>query len=187
MSRKEALVIIVDGVEELEAVAPIDILRRAEVEVTVAAVGPARRITGRDQIRIEADVMLEEVAGRDFDLVVVPGGPGHSTLLDSQAVLEILQAQQRRGGLVGSICAGPLVLQKAGLLTEKRYTSFPATADQLPERDPDKPVVVDGTLITSQAAGTAIAFALALVQALLGPEKARAVSESICYRDQPPG
>jgi 4-methyl-5(b-hydroxyethyl)-thiazole monophosphate biosynthesis len=182
MSQKTALVIVVDGVEELEAIAPIDLLRRAEVDVTVAATGPGTRITGRDQIRIEADMLLADVAGKAFDLVVIPGGPGHTSLLENQDVIDRLQAQQRRGGLVGSICAGPLVLKKAGLLEGKRYTSFPGTADQLPDRDPSASVVIDGNLITSQGAGTAIQFALALVGGLSGQEKARAVAESICFK-----
>jgi 4-methyl-5(b-hydroxyethyl)-thiazole monophosphate biosynthesis len=182
MSQKTALVIILDGVEELEAIAPVDLLRRAEVDVTVAAAGPGLGVTGRDRIRIEADTLLANVQDATFDLVVIPGGPGHASLLENQAVIEILQAQQRRGGLVGSICAGPLVLKKAGLLDGRRYTSFPGTADKLPDRDPDASVVIDGNLITSQGAGTAIQFALALIGGLAGHEKAREIAEAICFK-----
>jgi 4-methyl-5(b-hydroxyethyl)-thiazole monophosphate biosynthesis len=184
MSQKTALVIIFDGVEELEAIAPIDILRRAEVEVSVAAVGPRKRVTGRNQIVIEADRHLQEVAELDVDLVVLPGGPGHKTLLEDQSVLDLLQSQQGKGGLVGSICAGPVVLKRAGLLEGRRFTSFPATAEHLPDREPEAPVVVDGTLITSQGAGTAVPFALALVAELMGKSTAEAVAEEICFPPQ---
>lgn len=182
MSQKNALVIVMDGVEELEALAPVDILRRAEVNVTVASAGSAKRVTGRNQIVIEADVPLSEIVGTDFDLVVIPGGPGHKTLLEDESVLDLLRAHHQKGGLMGSICAGPVVLKAAGLLDGRRFTSFPATAEKLPDRDPDAPVVIDGTLITSQAAGTAVPFALALVAQLVGKDKAEAVAESICYQ-----
>jgi 4-methyl-5(b-hydroxyethyl)-thiazole monophosphate biosynthesis len=180
MKTPTALVIVVDGVEELEAVAPIDLLRRAEVAVTVAAAGESREITGRNAIRMCADRLLSEVAAEPFDLVVIPGGPGHVTLLADATVLGLLARQHARAALVGSICAGPLVLNEAGILKGRRFTSFPGTAGQLPGRDPASPVVRDGNIITSQAAGTATAFGLALVEALCGPDKRAGIAASIC-------
>jgi protein deglycase len=180
MNSPTALVIVIDGVEELEAVAPVDLLRRAEVAVTVAAAGDRLEITGRNAIRIRADRLLSEVAEQPFDLVVVPGGPGHAALLADATVLDLLARQHARAALVGSICAGPLVLKEAGLLEGRRFTSFLGTTGQLPDRDPASPVVRDGHIITSQAAGTATAFALALVEALCGPEKRAAIAASIC-------
>jgi 4-methyl-5(b-hydroxyethyl)-thiazole monophosphate biosynthesis len=177
------LVIIMDGVEELEATAPIDLLRRAEVEVTVATAGNSLQVVGRNGIHIEGDRLLSEVAGNSFDLIVIPGGPGHATLLENSDVLKRLAEQHARAGLIGSICAGPVVLKKAGVLDGRRYTSFPGTSDLLPDRDPASPVVVDGHLITSQGAGTAILFALALVEALCGKAKRQEVAASICHPD----
>lgn len=177
----KALVVIVDGVEELEATAPTDLLRRAGVHVTVASASASKLVAGRNNLCLGADVTLGECLGQPWDLVVIPGGPGHEALLDKKEVFALLSAQKAKDGWIGSICAGPLVLQKAGLLEGKRFTSFPATADVLPERVPDEPVVVDGRLVTSQGAGTAILFGLSLVEALCGPEKRREIAASICH------
>lgn len=181
MSKAKALFIIVDGVEELEAVAPIDLLRRAGVEVTVAAASGSNLITGRNNIRLGADCLFEPSIDTGYDLVVVPGGPGHKTLRENAAVLEFLSKQQDAGRLIGSICAGPVVLKEAGVLEGKRYTSFPGTAEELPERESELPVVVDGNLITSQGAGTAFPFGLALVEALCGKEVRDQIARSTCY------
>jgi len=179
MRQASALVVLVDGVEELEAVAPIDFLRRAGAAVTAAAAGDAPRVTGRNGIVLEADTLLGDCAARDYDLVVIPGGPGHAALAEDPRLLGLLRRQHARAGLVAAICAGPVVLQRAGVLGD-RYTSHPSTAGLLPGRDPDAAVVRDGGVITSQGAGTAVAFALALVGALCGEEQRDAVAEAVC-------
>jgi len=178
--KKKALVLIFDGVEEVEAVTPIDLLRRAEIQVTVAAVGGKHLISSKNNVRLQADALLEESPSTGWDLLVVPGGPGHKALLRDSTVHELIRAHNASGGLIGSICAGPLVLKKAGVLENKRFTSFPATVGELPERDPNAAVVVDGNLITSKGAGTALPFALRLVSALAGPEVADSLAGSIC-------
>lgn len=183
----KALVIIMDGVEELEAIAPVDLLRRAGVEVTVASAAENTAVTGRNGIRLDADIFLEALRETTFDLVVIPGGPGHTALLENARLLELLAEQDKAGRLIGSICAGPLVLKKAGVLEGKNFTSFPATSELLPERDPGAAVVVDGNTITSQGAGTALHFALALVEALEGEGKREEIASSICFADQLPG
>lgn len=182
--KKQALLIIVDGVEEVEALTPVDLMRRADIDVTMAAAGGTRTVTGKNGIRIEADALLEETSSEDWDLLVIPGGPGHKALMRDPAILERIRTQSGRGSLIGAICAGPLVLKEAGILEGKRFTSFPATAEALPERDPHAAVVVDGNLITSQGAGTALPFALALVKALKNPEAAAELARSICAPDQ---
>ncbi len=178
MKEPSALVVMMDGVEELEAVAPIDLLRRAGAAVTTAAAGKTRRVSGRNGIVLEADTLLADCADRGHDLVVIPGGPGHAALAEDPRVLGLLRRQRARGGLIGAICAGPVVLQRAGVLGG-RYTAHPSTAGQLPARDPEAAVVRDGTVITSQGAGTAVAFALALVEALCGGPRRTAVAEAI--------
>ena len=184
MTQPTALVLLFDGVEELEAIAPIDCLRRAGVLVTTASTGQTRELTGRNGIRLVADCLLTECRGTSHDLLVLPGGPGHTDLVRREDILELLRQQAIAGRWLASICAGPVVLQAAGLLEGKRFTSFPGTVDQLPERDMDSPVVRDGHLITSQGAGTAIEFALALVGALCGSAKRDEIAASICHRDQ---
>ncbi|MGC9452266.1 MAG: DJ-1/PfpI family protein, partial [Oceanipulchritudo sp.] len=116
MAGKNALVILVDGVEELEAVAPIDCLRRAGAEVTVASASARREVAGRNRITLTGEALLEEVAGVEYALVVVPGGPGHKELAKNRTVLQLLHRQHAAGRLIGSICAGPVVLKEAGVL-----------------------------------------------------------------------
>lgn len=182
MSSITTLVIINDGVEELEALAPVDLLRRAGITVTLASASDSLDVTGRNGIHLRADARFSPEMQLP-DLLVIPGGPGHQELARNKGLLSFLQKQDEAGKLIGSICAGPVVLDKAGLLSRRRFTSFPATADVLPRRLPDGPVVIDGNLITSWGAGTALIFALALVEGLCGPEKRREIATSICFPD----
>lgn len=180
MKSSSALVIIFDGVEELEAVAPIDCLRRAGIEVTVASASDSLATKGRNDINLTADAALDEAILVDYDLVLIPGGPGHTALVKDPRVKRLLLRQNEAGRLIASICAGPVVLKEAGLLEGKAFTSYPGTAGELPDRIPDQSVVRDGNIITSQGAGTALPFALELVEALCGETIRREISESIC-------
>ena len=180
MTDKTALVIVFDGVEELEALAPVDCLRRAGVNVTMASSDDQKRITGRNQIILEADSLLDDVLTGNHDLVVIPGGPGHARLVGDSRIMQLLKNQAARDGWIASICAGPMVLQAAGVLEGKSFTSFPGTAEALPQRLPEPRVVRDGTLITAQGAGCATEFAIALVKALCGKVVSDQIAESIC-------
>lgn len=180
MKTQSALVLIFDGVEEIEALTPVDLLRRAGVEVDLLTVGNDPLVTGRNGIAIQGQACFGEV-DKPYDLIVVPGGPGHATLLDNQSVLKALADHAEQGRLLASICAGPLVLQKAGLLDGKRFTAFPTTAHLFTQPPEDQAVVIDHGLITSRGAGTAYAFALALVKALCGAEAAKAIATETCY------
>ncbi|HSO20427.1 MAG TPA: DJ-1 family glyoxalase III [Desulfosarcina sp.] len=166
---KTILVPVADGTEELEAVAIIDVLRRAGASVTVASVSGNRRITASRGVVITADVLIEACADRAFDLVVLPGGiPGAEHLRDCMALARIMKNQRDRGGLYGAICASPaLVLEHHGLLAGRQATCHPGFADQLTDmRRVDERVVMDGNCLTSRGAGTAVEFALALVERL---------------------
>jgi 4-methyl-5(b-hydroxyethyl)-thiazole monophosphate biosynthesis len=180
-TEKNALVVIADGVEEVEAVTPIDLLRRAGVRVTVASASGSLLVRGRNAIEIKADTLLRDHPEMEVDLLVIPGGPGHQTLANDEGVLDLVRAQDASNKLIGSLCAGPVVLKAAGILEGRRYTSFPATRETLPERIPDQSVVVDRNLVTSQAAGTAYPFALQLVESLLGPQARKEIAESTCF------
>jgi len=183
MNKPTALVLIFDGVEEMEATAPIDLLRRAGVEVTVASAFHSREVKGRNGIRLVADKTLSDCRDLSVDLLVLPGGPGHANLLDHESLQTLLRQQEKENKWIGSICAGPVVLKQAGILEGRRFTSFPGTQEKLPERIPDQTVVVDGKLITSLGAGTATHFALALVEALCGAGERASVADSICFPD----
>jgi 4-methyl-5(b-hydroxyethyl)-thiazole monophosphate biosynthesis len=177
-SAKSALVIIGDGVEELEAVAPIDLLRRAEVHVVVASREARKLVAGRNGIKIEADVLLDEIAAERFDCVVVPGGPGTAATRKDARVLELLHGHAVAGRKVAAICAAPLVLADAGLLEDKRYTGHASIASELPALA-EQDVVVDGDVLTSRGAGTGVHFGLALVEALVGVDVARSIADAI--------
>jgi 4-methyl-5(b-hydroxyethyl)-thiazole monophosphate biosynthesis len=178
-SRKSALIIIGDGVEEMEAIAPIDLLRRAGVGVTVASITGSRRITGRNAIVIEADILFQE-ASEPYDAVVIPGGPGIRAVRAESKVIECIQRQAQSGRLVAAICAAPTVLLDAGLLEGRRYTAHFGVANELPEILEDAPVVIDGNIVTSRGAGTATDFGLTLVELLCTETTADEVATSIC-------
>ncbi|MBU2547092.1 MAG: DJ-1/PfpI family protein [Proteobacteria bacterium] len=170
---KKVLVPVADGTEELEAISIIDVLRRAGAEVTVASVG-GLQITASRGTRIVADRLISDCLDEDWDLVALPGGmPGAEHLRDSGQLLRILKRQQAEDRYYGAICAAPaVVLQHHGLIGERRATCHPAFMGQLdPSRAVGETVVVDGPVATSRGAGTAVDFALKLVELLYGPDR----------------
>jgi 4-methyl-5(b-hydroxyethyl)-thiazole monophosphate biosynthesis len=179
---KRALVPLAAGFEEIEAVAIIDVLRRAGVEVVVAAVGenPA---TGSHGIVLGCDMAASAVDAAAFDALVLPGGmPGTRRLAESTLVRSWVRGMAARGKLVAAICAAPTVLEACGVLAGRRATSHPNHAAEMRScRYEEKPVVRDGNFITSRGAGTALAFAAALVEHLVGADAARDVLIKIVY------
>jgi 4-methyl-5(b-hydroxyethyl)-thiazole monophosphate biosynthesis len=168
------------NVEELEAVAPIDTLRRAGVDVTVASLSGDLTVTGRSRIQLGADVPFAQVASRLFDALVLPGGPGVAALRADARVVAAVREHFKNGKLVAAICAAPTVLADAGVLEGKRYTAHPSVAHELRAILSAERVVEDGSVITSRGAGTAVDFGLALVRHLVSPAKAHEVSAAIC-------
>jgi protein deglycase len=179
-SMPTVLAILPEGFEEIEAVTPIDLLRRAGVEVTIASLSDNFHVTGRCGIILHADVTLSAAKGKTFDLVFLPGGPGVINLRTDPRVIECVRAQAEAGRWVTAICAAPTVLNTAGLLEGKRYTAHFSVAKELPAILADERVVTDGKIITSRGAGTALDFGLTLVEKLCGPDKAAEVAKSIC-------
>lgn len=179
---KTACVILADGCEEVEAITPIDYLRRAGISVTVAGIG-SREIIGGHGIAIAADSALDDVDGDDFDCVVVPGGGGGSKAIASDPkAIALLQRQASAGKLIAAICAAPaLVLGEAcGLLEGRRFTCYPGMETHVPEgRFENSRVVDDGNLITARAAGCAGEFSVAIVRALMGGTKADELASSV--------
>lgn len=168
---KRALIAVADGVEDLECVTLIDVLRRADIEVLVASIEERRMITCARGTRLTADAMLVDVLAQDFDLIVLPGGmPGAQHLADFEPLAERVRKQAKAGELFAAICAAPaLALQSYGVLRQRRMTCYPAFSDRLSGCTfVDEAVVVDGNCITSQGPGTALAFALTLVEQLVG-------------------
>jgi 4-methyl-5(b-hydroxyethyl)-thiazole monophosphate biosynthesis len=175
-----ALVLIADGFEEIEAIAPVDLLRRAGVEVTVASLAEQPHVTGRCGITMHADTALSAVGGRLFDLLFLPGGPGVKNLRADPRVDTVVKSHAAEGKWVAAICAAPTVLNAAGLLEGRRYTAHFSVAGELPNILADQRVVADGKILTSRGAGTALDFGLMLVEKLVSADKARDIARSIC-------
>jgi 4-methyl-5(b-hydroxyethyl)-thiazole monophosphate biosynthesis len=167
---KSAIVILAPGFEEIEAVTPIDLLRRAGFAVTTAALGPGLAVTGGHGIVVQADCLVA-ACEQAADVVVVPGGGGGSkAIAASHAAGALITAHQQAGQLVAAICAAPVVvLEPLGLLKGKRFTCYPGMEGQGKSGQFSSGLVVaDGRLITSRGAGTAGEFALAIIADLLG-------------------
>lgn len=172
---KRVLVPLAEGFEELEAVTIVDILRRAGIEVVVASLGDSP-VAGSHGIRLEADAPLADVLDGHFDMVALPGGmPGAEHLKRDPRIAALLRRTRGAGLPVAAICAAPMVLEAAGLLAGRRATSYPGfLADAAGEA-----VVADRGVITSRGPGTALDFALALVEELEGPAVREAIESRL--------
>ncbi len=175
------LCLLFPGFEEIETLAPVDLLRRAGADVVLASVTGEKLVTGRSQVTVQADAALADVAGQSFDLLVVPGGPGVKALRAQGRATELVRQFARAGRPVAAICAAPTVLADAGLLAGRRYTAHFSVHDELPGALAGERVVEDGPVITSRGAGTALEFGLALVRRLWGEARARDVAAAIMY------
>lgn len=177
---KSVLVLLAQGFEEIEAITPIDLLRRAGAKVTVATL-KEDRATGAHGITIVSDTTLEKLGDQLFDCVVLPGGgEGAENLAASAAVLKkVIQVAQE--GVVAAICAAPaVVLGKTGLLEGKKVTGYPTTEELVEELVfEEEAVVVDGDLITAKGPAFAVDFALAIIAKLFGNKKEQAIRAEI--------
>jgi 4-methyl-5(b-hydroxyethyl)-thiazole monophosphate biosynthesis len=167
----KVLIPLAQGCEEIEAVTVIDILRRAGIEVISAGLDdqPVRASRG---VMLLPDITLEAALQQDFDMVVLPGGqPGSNNLKADPRIIALLQKMAQQGKYIAAICAAPSVLASAGLLAGKQATSFPGALDAFPQiQQQHMAVVEDGKLITSRGPGTAMEFALTLVERLVDKE-----------------
>lgn len=178
MTAPRVLVPLAPGFEELELVAPVDLLRRAGAEVTLASVDGAPLVAGRTGIVLRAERTFDEVHAEAFDLILLPGGPAVAALRKDVRVLRAVQSAAGRGAWIGAICAAPLVLKDAGALPAI-FAAHESCLGELPAAVQDTRVVVSGRVVTSRGAGTAVDFGLALVEALLGAAKSDEVKQAI--------
>ncbi|MCP4652065.1 MAG: DJ-1/PfpI family protein [Candidatus Omnitrophica bacterium] len=179
---KKALIILASGFEEIEAVTPIDILRRANIEVTVAGLG-AKQIKGSRGLIVNCDVKLEDVVNLEFDACILPGGgEGAKNLAASKMVESIITRHNDNEKIIAAICASPaIVLAPWKILKNKSATTYPGTESHFSSDTTysNEAVVVDENIITSKGAGTAIAFALAIVEKLSNLKTSTAIKNSI--------
>ena len=180
---KRVLIPIASGFEEIEALAVVDILRRAGIEVVMAGTID-NPIEGRNRINIISDISLDSVKNQDFDMIVLPGGAaGTDNLKKDPRIKEIVERLYKKGKFTAAICAAPTVLSAIGITAGKNITSHPSVRDKLTrEKVSDERVVVDGNIVTSQGPGTAIEFAFKLVELLLGKDKAVEVNKGVLAR-----
>ncbi len=168
---KTILVPLANGFETIEALAVVDVFRRAGITVDTAALGEDLQVLSSHNILVRADMLLSDCAGKSYDAIVLPGGlKGSENLRDSARIVDMLKKQNQENKLYGAICAAPaLVLEHHGLLEGKKATCFPAMLDQLPaEKRQDEAVVVSKNCVTGRGAGHSVAFALALLEQLAG-------------------
>ncbi|MDR3167473.1 MAG: DJ-1/PfpI family protein [Treponema sp.] len=187
---KKAILLLADGFEEVEAITPVDYLRRAGIEVCTAAIGSGREVRGSHGIPVTADLILGDLLRQDkipsWDGVLLPGGmPGAANLAASAETGSFLKAMAAGDKWVCAICASPaVVLSPLGLLKGRRFTCFPGMETQVSGAHwQEEPVVVDGNIITSRAAGTAAAWALTIIAKLAGDGAAKKIASSVLLSD----
>lgn len=176
----KVMIPLAKGFEELEAVALIDILRRAQVEVIIAGVGK-KMIFGAHNIQIQCERLVSEIKSDEIDMILLPGGwDGTHALADDTDVQRLLKEMDAKQKLIGAICAAPYALNKAGVL-KHNYTCYPSVEEQIRHEgySQEQKVVTDGNVMTSRGPGTAVCFALAIVERLKDAKTAQALKEGM--------
>lgn len=180
----KAALFLVDGFEEMEALAPVDILRRAEVTVDTVSITSENIVRSSRNVVVLADKVIEDIDFNDYAMIILPGGPGTKNYFSSELLLKKLK-EFSVSKKIAAICAAPTVLSKIGLLDGKKATCFPACENDLIEDGAilieNAKVVRDGNIVTGRAAGTAIDFALELVKVLVSEEKSLEIKKQIVY------
>jgi 4-methyl-5(b-hydroxyethyl)-thiazole monophosphate biosynthesis len=184
---KNAVALLAEGFEEVEAVTPIDYLRRAGITVTIAAVGGNLSVKGARGITVNADTtlknLLQQQKAASFDAVVIPGGmPGATNIAASKEAGALITEMASAGKLVCAICASPaVVLAPLGLLSGKKFTCYPGMEEKVQGggKWTDERVAVDGAIITSRGAGTAGEFAVAIIAQLLSQAESDKIAQAV--------
>ncbi len=174
-------VYITEGFEEIEALTPVDVLRRADIEVATVSMEEQLYVRGAHDIEIACDMTFHESEKFTADMLVLPGGmPGTMGLAKSEQLLSRIRSEYEKGTWVCAICAAPLVLAKAGILKGKNATIYPGMEKEIEGAIySGETVCVDGNIITSRGPGTALPFAFALVAAMAGKESMDSLKRSM--------
>jgi 4-methyl-5(b-hydroxyethyl)-thiazole monophosphate biosynthesis len=176
---------LANGFEEIEALATLDILRRANIEVNTVSISGARMVKGAHGISVKADAIFRKGETEMSDCIILPGGmPGAENLRMHEGLRRTLKVQSKRGGYIAAICASPaVVLGSCGLLNGKRATSYPGT-EQIEHNASyvNDGVVVDGNIITAKAPGCTFDFAFKIVEALKGIDEVNRVKQNMCLK-----
>ena len=182
---KTSYLFLAEGFEEIEALATVDILRRAGIEVRTVSVTDEINVVGAHGIEVSADELLEFVIGEEMEWIIIPGGmPGASNLASCRELTDKILAHNSRGGRIAAICAAPaVVLAPLGLLDGKEAICYPGFESAMKgTRIAEKPVVVCDNIITANGPGSAPAFALEIVSQTLEVAKAQTVAEGMLIK-----
>lgn len=178
----QVLVPLAQGCEELEAVTITDLLVRAGIEVTTAGLDK-QPVTASRGITIIPDTSIDAVLDKTYDLIVLPGGlPGADHLRDDKNIQKLLKNHADKGKYIGAICAAPKAMAAAGLLEGRKATAYPGVLEALGNEQidvKDSAIEIDGNIVTSRGPGTAMDFALTLIELLEGPAKRDEVNRQL--------
>lgn len=180
---KKLLLMLAEGFETLEALSVKDVCARAGIDCTLVGV-MGKMVTSSHGIRVDSDILIEEVDFNQYDALIIPGGlPGATNLRDNKVVVENVKKFYEEGKIVGAICAGPIVFDRAGILEGKMATSNPGFKDKIGKVDyKEEIVVVDKNIITSRGPATAIEFALTIIAELGYREKAEEIRKAMLVK-----
>ncbi|MDO4188103.1 MAG: DJ-1/PfpI family protein [Lachnospiraceae bacterium] len=178
---KNVFVFLATGFEEIEALTPVDILRRAGIDVKLVSITGDEIVTGARGINVKADLLFENIDSDLADILVLPGGmPGTTNLMKYEPLMELIEKYNNNGKNIAAICAAPTIFGKLGLLEGKKATCYPGMEDDLIGAQVCyDSVVTDGNITTSRGMGTALDFSLELLNIFKGEEEAKSMAEKV--------
>ncbi len=179
----KAIVLLAPGFEEIEAVTPLDVLRRASIDVKSVSLSEEPVPSARG-VKIIADTTIDKVMEEDLDLIYLPGGlDGTENLFKDERVRKLLTRQINSKKLIAAICAAPTILERYGLSDGKRLTCYPTCSSNIKNAlFIDSNIVEDDNILTSKGPGTALEFSLFLIEKLMGPDKRTDISEAMLFK-----
>lgn len=181
VGKMKVMVFLAEGFEEVEALTVVDYLRRMDIEVDMVSISEDEKVEGAHGIEVIGNKLINDVNLNEYDGVVMPGGlPGAANLAENDQVIDIVRDFHKEEKLIAAICAGPVVLQKAGIIDGKDFTCFPGFEGNISDGNyVEKNTVRDGNIITGKGPALAINFALEIVDYLLGEEKKEDLKKDI--------
>jgi len=179
------MVPLADGLEEIEAVTPIDIFRRADLEVVTCYLGDDSEVRGSKEIIFKAEKSIKDISAGELKGIVLPGGmPGADNLRRNKILLNLINSVNNAGGLLAANCAAPIVLEKAGILKGKKATSYPGFEAQMPSCNyKEKRVVKDGNIITARGPGVALEFSFKILEEFIPVAEVNNLKEKMMVRE----